>query len=50
MLFLLVVYTGLYVALMLLRTRLGRAQEVLAEAEAAAEERQPPRAAALLKP
>jgi heme exporter protein C len=44
MLFLLVVYTGLYVALMLLRTRLGRAEEALAEAEAALEERPPPRA------
>src|SRR5713226_2252692 len=48
MLFLLAVYTGLYVALMLLRTRLGRAEEVLAEAEAAAEERPPPQAAASL--
>jgi heme exporter protein C len=41
MLFLLVVTTGLYVALMLLRTRLGRAEEALADAEAAAEDRPP---------
>jgi heme exporter protein C len=41
MLFLLVVYTGLYVALMLLRTRLGRAEEALADAEAAAGDRPP---------
>jgi len=42
-LFLLAVSTGLYVVLMLLLTRLGRAEEALAEAEAALEERPPPR-------
>jgi heme exporter protein C len=41
MLFLLVVYTGLYIALMILRTRLARAQDVLAEAEAAEDDRAP---------
>jgi heme exporter protein C len=46
MLFLLGVYTGLYIALMLLRTRLGRTQDALAEAEAAAEDHPPLSAAA----
>ena len=50
MLFLLAVYTGLYVALMLLRTRLGRAEEALAEAEAALEELPPPRAQVGVRP
>jgi heme exporter protein C len=41
MLFLLGVYTGLYIVLMTLRTRLGRAEDALAEAEAAEEDRRP---------
>jgi heme exporter protein C len=50
MLFLLVVSTGLYVALMLLRTRLGRAEEALADAEAAAEDRLPRQTVMTVKP
>ncbi|HYR63235.1 MAG TPA: cytochrome c biogenesis protein CcsA [Actinomycetota bacterium] len=42
MLWMVAVYTGLYILMMLLRTRLGRAHDALADAEAAAEDRPAP--------